>query len=146
MASKDASKQNVATRKGPAWKEQALSRRTELSTRFKNDLGELAAVFASHESSEAVLIRHVDHAFSSLSRLGLMRRRFFLRTDFWASVGGLLIGSSLAIPDWIGLLPEAAKNFLIANHVAPVVGSVTFASGVIILSFAWYKGTNPAPP
>ncbi len=142
MASKSASKQNAATSRRPTWKEQALARRTELAAHFKDDLQAISAIFAQHESSEAVLVRHVDHAFSSLSRLGLLRRRFFLRADFWSSIGGLPVGIAPAIPDWIGTLPDRAKAILWANNLPQIIAASVFAAGAVILCSAWFKGVK----
>src|SRR5437660_1578602 len=123
MHSKDVSKPNAKISDGTKWNGQARARKKALAAQFADDLDAIASAFASHENSETIVVRHVEHAFSSLSRLGLMRKRFLLRTDFWSSIGGLLVGISLAIPDWIGLLPENAKNVLTSNNIPFVMGS-----------------------
>ena len=146
MVSKDASKKTAKTNDTTKWNRLALARKKTLTLQFATDLDSLARVFASHENCEAIVVRHVDHAFLSLSRLGLTRKKFLLRSDVWSSIGGLLIGTSLAIPDWIGLLPDGVKQLLVDNHLPPLMGAVTFVAGVIILSLAWYRAANPSPP
>lgn len=150
MPSKSAS--NASAKKdddGANWNKKALAREGQLAKKFRDDVHDLAVVFARHENSETVVVRHVEHAHSSLSRLGLSRRKLIHRSEFWASIGGILIGAALSLADGINMLPKSAKPFhdwLVESGAAVTSAWVLLAAGVIIVAIAWYKGSAPTAP
>lgn len=86
------------------WRREMKGYANGIAENFKANLKQIAETFADHEKIDSVSTKHLDEAFSALSRLGLHSKRWWQRSDTWTAFGALLVGVSFSAPDIVSLV------------------------------------------
>lgn len=108
-------------------------------TDFSRNLREIAIIHARHEVAEYVLARHVDEAFSSLSRMGLNRRPFYKRPELEVGAGSAVIGVAGTVCSFADvLLGDGAGTILFEQCICVSCLIVGFG----LIAHGWIRGQS----
>ena len=123
------------------WSGAAQDRLKELTDEFGDSLREIGLRLARHDKADSGSVKHVDHAFDSLARLGLDSRPWWRRPQLKASAAGALATAAVSLPDWASRLPLIAAEGGDASQFTFYATLGLLVAGAVGLSaWAWSQG------
>jgi hypothetical protein len=118
----------------PDWPDTTQAHVDYFAGEFESSLKLISERFARHEEAINVDPRHVNEAFSSLSRLGLSRVPWWKRTELEVGIGSFLFSLGLAAPDVL-------TRFL-NERVTDAVLAALLLIGSLIAIRGWLRGSR----
>lgn len=121
----------------PGWGKESSAALRRHSDDFRQSLHDIAEGIARHEPSEKVLERHVKVAFELLAIAGNHRRPWYTRHELEIGLGGILVGGSTSVSDWVEALYPVGNDWqkaLIASVTITMMGV-----GLFLVLHGWLR-------